>query len=246
MQQVLWKKAEFAVKIPVIAGTTLSSYPDFARGFNLAKHIEDDAEKVEQARLRLMQATGLNRRFLWLNQIHSAEVITADKYFDGVSADAAISRDKNTVAVVMTADCVPILLARRDGQEVAAIHAGWRGIYGEIIPRTVEKLQGEMADFYAYIGPCAGRDKYEVDTEFRTRFCEMNAEFARFFRPSEREKHYLADLVAIVKYQLNAGGISDERITGGEICSISDERFFSYRRDGKKAGRTATFVACNG
>ncbi|MBP3195181.1 MAG: peptidoglycan editing factor PgeF [Cardiobacteriaceae bacterium] len=245
MQQELWRKAEFAVEIPVIAGVTLTAYPDFERGFNLAKHVDDAAEKVEQARLQLMQATGLNRRFLWLNQIHSAEVVLAEDYCVSVSADASISRDKDTVAVVMTADCVPILLARKDGKEVAAIHAGWRGIYGEIIRRTVEKLQGDSSDFYAYIGPCAGRDKYEVDSEFRARFCEMNAEFARFFRPSDKENHYLADLVAIVKYQLNACGISNERITGGGICSISDERFFSYRRDGKKAGRTATFIACN-
>ena len=233
--------ADFGATLPVIAGATKTNSPFYEKGFNLALHCNDDRAKVLENRLKLAQSLNLtNKNWLWLNQIHSEIVITDEDYYEGISADAVISRNKNNIPVVMTADCVPILLTSPNGEERAAIHAGWQGLFKGIIKNTLEKMLNPKEQIYAWIAPCAGKDNYEVDLSFYQRFWDLDKNYQQFFKPN-RPNHHLADLSGIAEYQLRQGGVKN--ITNSRICSITKPNFFSYRRDKEKAGRMATFIA---
>lgn len=242
MQEALWLAAHWQAPSNIIAGTSMSPSAIATQGFNLAKHIHDTPERVEQHRWQLAHDTGLTNTWLWLSQIHSNIVVTDKNYRVGIEADAVISRHPKYTAVVMTADCLPILLCNHDGSEVAAIHAGWQGLYKEIIRATIKQLHSAVNDVFAWIGPCATALNYEVDTQFYQRFIQKNPAFSEYFSPN-REGHFLADLPAIARYQLLANGIHADKISGGNLCSIADERFFSHRRNGAQAGRMASFIA---
>lgn len=242
MQDTFWLAANWQAPSSLIAGTSLSNSPFMAQGFNLAQHVNDNVERVHQHRLQLARATGLNNTWLWLSQTHSNIVVTDDNYYHGIEADAVISRHPERTAVVMTADCLPILLCNQEGSEVAAIHAGWPGLYKDIIAATIAQLHSATDRLFVWIGPCVTQTNYEVDMAFYQRFVEKNTDFAAFFQ-ANREGHFLADLPAIARYQLQSNGVSAQQISGGNLCSIADKRFFSYRRDGAKAGRMASFIA---
>lgn len=242
MQDTFWLAANWQAPSSLIAGTSLSNSPFMAQGFNLAQHVNDNAERVSQHRLQLAHATGLNNTWLWLSQTHSDIVVTDDNYYHGIEADAVISRNPERTAVVMTADCLPILICNHNATEVAAIHAGWQGLYKEIIHATIFQMNSAATELFVWIGPCATALNYEVDMAFYQRFVEKNSAFADFFQ-ANREGHFLADLPAIARYQLQASGVSAQHISGGNLCSIADKRFFSHRRDGAKAGRMASFIA---
>lgn len=237
-----WLAANWGVDIPVISGTTLSDSPLAVAGFNLANHVEDSKAHVAENRARLAQATELSGHWLWLNQIHSNHCIEDKNYHGVCDADAVISRAKQAVAVVMTADCLPILISHKSGSEVAAIHAGWKGLYGGIISNTLAKLQHDIGDYYAWLGPCIRQTSYEVDDAFRARFVGKNATYAAAFA-ANRAGHYLADLPRIAKAELHAAGIPLQQMSDCGIDTFTDARFFSYRRNGKDAGRIATFIA---
>lgn len=237
--QATFFPAQWAIDIPVIAGTSCTPHPHFEYGFNIANHVLDDANRVLRHRDALKIATGLHGEWLWLNQVHSATVAT-DTYLPN-EADALINRDKDKIAVVMTADCVPVLLSNGDGTETAAIHAGWPGLYKRIISATLSGMRTPTHALYAYIGPCATQANYEVDTAFFQRFVQQSSDYEKFFQPN-RQGHYLADLVGMARLELMTLGMPREHITGGEQCSIADTRFFSHRRDGKQSGRMATFI----
>lgn len=243
MQETLWLPADWQAPSGIIAGTSLSNSPLCTQGFNLARHVQDQPERVERHRQKLARHSGLEaQRWLWLNQIHSNIVVSDENYQIDIDADAVISRSPDAVAVVMTADCLPILLCNAAGTEVAAIHAGWSGLYKDIIRNTIMQFHSPAQQCYAWIGPCATQARYEVDEAFYARFIEKNPDFVTYFR-ANREGHYLADLPAIARHQLSEQGIAAENISGGELCSIGDARFFSYRRDAGSAGRMASFIA---
>lgn len=169
-------------------------------------------------------------------QVHGvaiAEVLAAGQICGEV--DALYTRALNAPIAVVTADCVPVLLARRDGGAVAAVHAGWRGTYAEILRTLLERLknQGErLSDWSAAIGPCIGPCCYEVSEELDREFREK---FARFesvrFLPRPR---YL-DLRALNEMQLRETGVSSvEHFSGCTFCS-KDTRgnplYRSFRRE---------------
>ncbi|SUO97522.1 peptidoglycan editing factor PgeF [Suttonella ornithocola] len=239
----LWLSAQWATDIPVIAGVSLTSSPFAKEGFNLAHHVEDDIDHVIENRKKLSEATHLSGQWLWLNQIHSTTVIEDNQYNEHNNyGDAIISRNPKKIATVLTADCVPILISNQEGTEVAAIHAGWSGIYQDILTATLTKLHTPTTKLYAWIGPCASAQAYEVDENFYQRFIHQDKAYHSYFR-SNRPNHYLADLVGMTKHLLIQNQISPSHITGGNFCSIKEARFFSYRRDGKLSGRMASFIA---
>ncbi len=236
-----WLAADWDIALPLIAGTSITDSPLRDSGFNIARHVDDDPQRVMNQREKLRKITGLENDWLWLNQTHSAAVVNDEEYACGVSADAVISRNPGKTAVVMTADCVPVLLCSETGDEVAAIHAGWPGLYQRIIRATLKKMHTPNERLFAWIGPCAGKSRYEVDEAFYQRFVALDGALARCFT-ANRPGHYLADLVSIAKQELQQNGVEKYRISGGQWCSISDPRFFSHRRDGALAGRMASFI----
>ena len=154
-------------------------------------------------------------------------------------ADAAVTCAADTVLAILTADCLPVVFAAEDGSEVAAAHAGWRGLAGGILEATVAAMQTSPERIIAWLGPAAGPQAYEVGREVFDAFVTRNATDAGAFQPA-RPGHWHVDLYALARRRLAAVGVA--RVDGGGLCTISDpQRFFSHRRD-QRTGRMATIV----
>ena len=140
---------------------------------------------------------------------------------------------------VLTADCLPVLLAEETGAAVAIAHAGWRGLAAGVIERTVAALGTEPANLLAYLGPAIGPHAFEVGNDVRDAFVRIDAEAASSFLPTPSGK-WLADLYALARLRLAKIGTS--RVYGGGFCTFGDTlRFYSYRRDGI-TGRMASLI----
>jgi len=176
----------------------------------------------------------------WLAQVHGADAVIARDYAAPPDADASISRDPAFVAVVRTADCLPLLLCSTDGTEVAAVHAGWRGLAAGVIEAAVRGLQHGPDEMLVWLGPAISQSAFEVGPEVRAAFISVDAAAADCFRPNRRGR-WQADLYGLARQRLASLGIRS--VTGGDFCTFADAgRFFSYRRDGS-TGRMLSFVA---
>ena len=208
---------------------------------NLADHVGDDPTAVQLNRERLAEALRLPSAPRWLNQVHGTEIVDADDGIDPVRADAAWTQTLGTVCAVLTADCLPVLLTDRAGSQVAAVHAGWRGMCEGIIERSVARFVSAGTaprDILAWLGPAISSSNYEVDAPVRDAFVNRDAAFATSFALS-RPGHWQFDLYATATRILASLGVA--RISGGDHCTYADQRLFSYRRD-RDCGRQATLI----
>jgi len=230
---------------------------------NLGDHIGDTPHAV--ARNRQLLFPLMPSEPVWLNQVHGVAVVNADATSCPPQADACIATHPAAVCVVMTADCLPVLLCNDDGSLVGAAHAGWRGLCGGVIERTVRAMDTPPQTLMAWLGPAIGPLAFEVGEEVREAFVAMQPQASAAFTPyhqpvptmgtgvgstlPSRERmparagegvKYLADIYLLARQRLEALGIT--RIYGGGLCTYSDRmRFFSYRRDGM-TGRMGTFI----
>jgi hypothetical protein len=149
-------------------------------------------------------------------------------------------RGSGLAAVIQTADCLPILLAAADGDEVAAIHAGWRGLAAGVIEATLAALNAAPASIHAWFGPAIGQRAFEVGPEVRAAFVDVDPGAADCFRRG-RDDRWHADLAALARRRLAALGVT--HVSGGDWCTVeAPAEFHSYRRDGAHSGRMATLV----
>ncbi|ENO90188.1 hypothetical protein C666_02980 [Thauera linaloolentis 47Lol = DSM 12138] len=215
-------------------GCSLAPYD----GFNLAKHVGDVPAAV--ARNRAMLRELLPAEPVWLSQVHGCAVADA-AVADGVLvADAVVAREPGRVCVVMTADCLPVLLCDDDGSVVAAAHAGWRGLAGGVLEATIERMAVAPGRLRAWLGPAIGPDCFEVGDEVREVFVSRDPEAADAFVAAPAQGKWMADLFALARRRLKAAGVG--HVEGGGVCTVRDpERFYSYRRDGR-TGRFASIV----
>ena len=157
-------------------------------------------------------------------------------------ADAAITRQPGRVAVVMTADCLPILLCDRDGSEVAAVHAGWRGLQAGVIQSALAAMRSSNDRIMAWIGPAISQAAFEVGEEVRLAFAAADAGAVEYFE-SNRPGHWLCDLAGLAVRVLEQQGVAT--VFRDSHCSYRDsDLFFSYRRDGA-TGRMAALIWIN-
>lgn len=206
---------------------------------NLADHVGDDPVGVAENRRRLTTALDLAHEPAWLEQVHGTTVVAAETVSAPVVADAAWTRKPGRPCVVMTADCLPVLLCDRAGTVVAAAHAGWRGLAAGVIGVTVAQLATPSMDLLAWLGPAIGPEAFEVGEEVREAFMALDAGNAVCFQPSPAGR-WLADLYELARRQLRGLGIS--ATYGGESCTFSEpKRFFSYRREAR-TGRMASLI----
>ncbi|MEX2480804.1 MAG: peptidoglycan editing factor PgeF [Gammaproteobacteria bacterium] len=212
------------------------------RSFNLAAHVDDDPRAVAGNRALLQSTLGLTRPPCWLAQQHGATVARFDAPPAAAPvADAAITRQPNLACAVLVADCVPVLLCARDGSEVAAVHAGWRGLDAGIVARAVASFHLPAAALHAWIGPCIGTAAYRVGSELVTRFTSRDAAAAACFH--RIEAHWHLDLQALARQQLAAAGVG--AIAALSRCVFDDaDDFFSFRRD-RTTGRMAAMIWVN-
>ena len=209
------------------------------RGLNLGTHVDDDPEHVNTNRELLQQAAGLSIEPFWLNQVHSNTV--ADASCDGVpDADASTATSAGSVCVVMTADCLPLLMCDTDGTTVAAVHAGWRGLESGVIENALTHFRGK--EVLVWLGPAISAAAYEVDDALRERFLALDDMFSEAFTEG-RPGHWQFDLYAAARSILRSNGVAN--IYGGNFCTFEDQRFYSHRRDGSAGthtGRQASLI----
>lgn len=206
--------------------------------FNLAAHVGDDAAAVAANRRRLRELLDLPAEPAWLQQVHGCAVARLPEPVPD-AADAAVAFGPGAVCAVLVADCLPVLLASRDGDRVGVAHAGWRGLAAGVIEATVAALGGDPARLVAWLGPAIGPQAFEVGAEVRAACTEGDPDAAAHFRPG-RAGRWLADLPALARRRLAICGVGS--VHGGTDCTVADPgRFYSYRRDGV-TGRMAALV----
>ena len=209
--------------------------------FNLGLHVGDSADLVARNRARLREQLELPGEPCWINQTHGVRAITLGED-DGRDADAAITRQPGRVAVVMTADCLPILMCNQEGNEVAAVHAGWRGLQAGVIQSTLAAMHSPPQQLIAWIGPGISQDCFEVGDDVYYAFVGQDPAAAGGFT-ANRPGHWLCDLGGLAESILCAAGVA--RVTRSPYCSYRDaEMFYSYRREAT-TGRMASLIWIN-
>lgn len=204
------------------------------RSLNLGAHTEDSAAAVAENRRLLGES--LPAAPTWLTQVHGDAVIELPAAV-GTDADGAIARTSGQVCVVMTADCLPLLLCDRSGSVVAAVHCGWRGLMVDIIARAVDAMASD--DLIAWLGPAIGPGAYQVGADLAERFLATDRAPADAFIEDGPGK-VRCDLYRIARAQLGACGVTG--VWGGDRCTHAEAgTFYSHRRDGD-TGRQASLI----
>lgn len=244
---------DWAAPPGVRALTTLRGPIGDSRGvyaqFNLGTRAGDDPAVVHGNRRDLADGAALPSWPHWLHQVHGTRVLRSDapqraprqwnSPHDEPEADAAVSSVPGVVLAILSADCLPVLIAARDGSSVAAAHAGWRGLAAGVLEATVAAVHTSPAELLAWIGPGIGADSYEVDARVHAAFVDADADAAHAFRAA-RPGHWLCDLPALARMRLQRAGVA--AVHGGGYDTFRDARFYSYRRDGALSGRLATLI----
>jgi len=227
---------------------TLNSSGKAFEHFNLGDHVGDDPAAVEQNRSVLLKLLPENTKIQWLKQVHGCHVKVVNEYTSNViEADAVITSAKQLALSIMTADCLPIFLADKNGEKIAAIHGGWKPLSLNIIANTIQKMSLLPERLYAWLGPCISERSFEVGAEVKMAFIQQSTDFEQAFvaitkpeNTSENQKKYLANLHIIASIQLHQCGVND--ISSLSHCTYNQsEQYYSYRKD-KITGRMASLI----
>jgi YfiH family protein len=207
---------------------------------NLALHVGDDSQNVLKNRQQLVELANLPGEPAWLLQTHSTICVVAEEDSNR-QADASVSRSHQHPLAILTADCLPITLCNKQGTEIAAIHAGWRGLHGGIIEHTLASMHSKPSDLLAWIGPAISQAHYEVGDEVYESFTTHYAPSIKAFE--EVGKKWLANLPLIAELVLQNLGIQD--VYQSNLCTFNlKDEFYSYRRSAQ-TGRIATLIWFN-
>jgi YfiH family protein len=206
-------------------------------GLNLGLHVGDVPERVNKNRALLPNYQNIT----WLNQTHSADIVKLyEKSLVPLNADASYTSRAEQVCAVMTADCLPILLCNIEGSEVAAVHAGWRGLASGIVENIVGAMDSDPEQLIAWLGPAIGAESFEVGEDV---FCCFSVSEKKAFYKSPFKGKYWLDLCRLASSKLGALGVHN--VAQEEQCTYTSDDFFSYRRDGL-TGRMASGIWIEG
>lgn len=230
---------------------------------NLGNHVGDDTRHVAQNREFLQAA--IQATPVFLNQVHGERVVAygqASEALQGTAADACVTHQPGVACTIMVADCLPVLFTNRQGTDVAAAHAGWRGLAGNtgpagkaekgVLEATLQQLGSLKAnDILVWLGPCIGPEKFEVGEEVRNAFLARDvlandSEAYSMFKPHGPGK-WLANLAGLARLRLQEAGIENVYGNDGSSgwCTVSNPlRFFSHRRDARSLGSSGRMAAC--
>ena len=207
--------------------------------FNLALHVEDDRDSVLANRALLSHYYDLPSDPVWINQTHSSVCVDASLIETNVEADASFSSKPGVVCGILTADCLPVFICKKDGSMVGVAHAGWKGLLSGVIENLVELMGSNEDELLVHLGPAISMEFYEVGEEIKSMYLSKNHNFDCSFS-YQNNKHYL-NLYVAAKVILESFKIKS--ITGGDRCTYKDSNsFFSYRRDGANSGRMAHLI----
>jgi len=245
-------------------GVSKAPFDSFNMG-NCVAAEGDDPTDVARNRALLVEHARLPSQPRWLRQVHGAGVVRFGGETDIFAchasheagpavhagaqsvasalpeADASVTSEPGVVLAILTADCLPVLFCAEDGSEVAAAHAGWRGLADGVLEATVAAMRTPVERVRAWLGPAAGPRRYEIGIEVYDAFVSRDWGAGSAFT-STREHHWHVDLYALARRRLAAAGIAPDRVSGGDLCTISaPDRFFSHRRD-QRTGRMVTLA----
>lgn len=233
-----WLLPDWPAPANICAGTTLRhggiSPPPYD-SLNLGDHVDDNPGAVAKNRQRL----GLPTEPVWLKQTHSTRIVDAARCAPGqIEADGSYTTQPRIICAVLSADCLPILICDKKGTQVAAVHAGWRGLAAGIIETAVEKFSDNYSELLVWLGPAIGPDHYEVGHEVREIFMRHDSAAKTAFIAQQGK--WRMDIYTLARQRLNALGLTG--IYGGNHCTYREqEHFYSYRRDGV-TGRMASLI----
>jgi YfiH family protein len=176
----------------------------------------------------------------WLQQVHGNHVIHLDAWRPGLEADAVWTDRPGQVCAILAADCLPILIADRQGELVGAVHAGWRGLAGDILAAMIDALPLPSDRLVAWIGPSISAPYYEVDAPVREAILRLDDALSPCFHP-RRAGHWQADLKSVARRRLLGLGVDE--VFDAKLCTAAEpQRFFSHRRDRGRSGRQANLI----
>ncbi|WP_432697515.1 peptidoglycan editing factor PgeF [Marinobacterium sp. YM272] len=209
-------------------------------GLNLGDHVGDQPASVAKNRQMLLKALGLSSAPQWLSQVHGIRIVEAQPDGQVREADGCWSATPGQACVVMTADCLPVLITDRKGTRVAAAHAGWRGLASGVLEATLAHFP-DPEDLLVWIGPAIGPLAFEVGGEVREAFVRALPACEAAFKVSPTDStKWLADIYQLARLRLQAAGVKE--VTGGDFCTFTEsDYFYSYRRDGQ-TGRMASLI----
>ena len=209
------------------------------KNFNLALHVNDRKESVLKNRSIMKDYYGLPSDPVWINQTHSPICVDASSTKRIVEADASFTINPGVVCAILTADCLPVFVSKKDGSMVGIAHAGWKGLVSGVIENLIESFHCNGGDLVVHLGPAISKNFFEVGVEIKDLYLSKNSNFARSFS-FYRYKYYL-DLYYAAKVILESFNIT--LISGGDRCTFKEsDEFFSYRRDGVNSGRMAHLI----
>lgn len=217
-----------------VGGVSLAPYDTL----NLGAYVKDNPDHIAQNRKIVCEALSLPSEPAWLAQQHTTVVLKAAAFDTPPCADASFTREKGKVCVVTTADCLPVLVCDKTGTVVSAIHAGWRGLAGGIVPFTLEHLNIAAEETLVWLGPAIGPTAFEVRDDVRDLFLAEGAAESMHFKPYN--DRFLCNMYDIARYQCAKLGVT--HVYGGDLCTFSDpKQFYSFRREGE-TGRMGTMI----
>ena len=216
-------------------GVSIAPYDSF----NLADHVGDNPDHVKENRKRLIELARLPAEPVWLQQVHGTRVIDATAYKVGDEADGSFTSKTGVVCAVLTADCLPVFVCDEAGEQVAVLHAGWRGLATGIIEQGIATMHSPVSRLLVWLGPAIGAQVFTVGDEVRQVFIENDKATEVAFRQIGPGK-WLADIYQLARLRLQSLGI--QAISGGGYCTYTDDdRFYSFRRN-PMCGRMASLI----
>lgn len=211
--------------------------------WNLADHVGDEQTAVSQNRERLADCLPASASMYWMRQVHGDDIHrpATSEQLDVPVGDAWFCQLPEKACCILTADCLPVLICDQQGQQVAAVHAGWRGVANQLLAKVLRQFNSPADQLLVWIGPGISSAHFRVGNEVReTLLNTLRAPLAGAYRAAEQAGFSYVDLVAIVRAQCREFGVA--RVYGGEYCSFSDaQRYYSYRRDGV-TGRNVSLI----
>ena len=216
-------------------GSSLGNF----KNFNLALHVNDNRNNVLSNRALLRDYFDLPSDPIWVNQTHSAICLDAYLIKSLVEADATYTSKSGVICGILTADCLPVFICKKDGSMVGIAHAGWKGLVSGVIENLIKAFKSNGDDLVVHLGPAISINSFEVGEEVKELYLSKNKNFDRSFS-FINNRHYL-DLYDAAKVILESFNITS--ISGGDRCTYSEaKKYFSYRRDGVDSGRMAHLI----
>ena len=216
-------------------GSSLGNF----NNFNLAMYVNDNIQDVLANRTILIDYYDLPSEPVWLNQTHSSICLNATGLNSMKEADASFTSDSRIICGILTADCLPVFVSKKDGSMVGIAHAGWRGLATGVIENLIDEFDCMGPDIVIHLGPAISKYSYEIGEEVKDIYLSKNPNFERAFL-HHNNKLFL-DLYDAARVVLEGYKISS--INGGDSCTYKEvDRFFSFRRDGVNSGRMAHLI----